>query len=321
MDTTASSFAELAFEALGTKCHIIFYQYGDEAISSASSIVRSEISRYDEIFSVYRHDSEITHVNISSDSRLLVSREFAELTSMYIDSYTSSGGIIDPAMGFELIDLYRRYNSRIDELSSNGFFRGVDFKEVSVDLPISSSESWISRPVGMFLDFGGLGKSYIADRIASLLAAQFSGGVLVNLGGDIATGGTVPQGGWNIKVTDDFSLDPTAPGGSICIFGGGLATSSLVTRRWSDSRGDERLHIIGEGVKSSSIATVSAVAKSAFDANFYSLGALLMGEQAVPWLIRKQVPSLVRTSDGRGFAVSGWPTNSKSSDMNLIGAS
>ena len=52
-------------------------------------------------------------------------------------------------------------------------------------------------------------------QVSSALAAAHEAGgcgVLVSLGGDIATAGPAPAGGWRIHVTDDHRSDATAPG-------------------------------------------------------------------------------------------------------------
>ncbi len=320
MSTPSSDFAEMNFEALGTRCHVIFYGTAYANNKLARDFVLSEIERYDAIFSVYRSDSEITRVNVSNSQTLTTSRDFAELTALYIEKYRSSNGLVDPTKGFELIELYRSSNPLVAIGQESHFFRSVNFGEFSVKLTPHSDTGQIRRPVGAFMDFGGLGKAWIADRVANLLITEYGGGVLVNLGGDIATDGQVPPDGWTIKVTDDFSLDATAPGWSVRIFGGGLATSSTATRRWRDSSGNERLHVVGENIEKSTIVTVTAVGVCAFEANYQSLSALVAGDGAVPWLMRSKTPSLVRTLDGRGLAVSGWPTTGEITKDDLIGA-
>ena len=53
-----------------------------------------------------------------------------------------------------------------------------------------------------------------------------------DIGGDVATSGAEPAGGWRIRVTDDHRSQPTAPGQTVAILSGGLATSSTTVRRW-----------------------------------------------------------------------------------------
>ena len=62
------------------------------------------------------------------------------------------------------------------------------------------------RP-GVELDLGSTGKALAADLAAAAAldapAPSERGGVLVSLGGDIATAGTAPDGGWRILVAED----------------------------------------------------------------------------------------------------------------------
>jgi FAD:protein FMN transferase len=84
----------------------------------------------------------------------------------------------------------------------------------------------------VLLDLGATGKAYAADRCAARVAADRGVGVLVSLGGDIATAGPAPDGGWRVLVQD-------GPGEPSCVVGlpsgTALATSSTRSRRWGTS--------------------------------------------------------------------------------------
>ncbi len=67
--------------------------------------------------------------------------------------------------------------------------------------------------------------------------------MLVSIGGDVAACGSAPRGGWQIHVTDDHRSGREAPGQTIVIRAGGLATSSTSVRRWSHA-GRTMHHII-----------------------------------------------------------------------------
>src|SRR5205823_12772056 len=108
---------------------------------------------------------------------------------------------------------------------------------------LDRARSSVRLPPGVQLDLGATAKAWAADRAAAAAAAATGSGALVSLGGDIATSGTAPAGGWLIHVTDDHRSDPTAPGQTISIRSGGLATSSTSVRRWR-SRGLAMHHII-----------------------------------------------------------------------------
>src|SRR5262249_43643427 len=124
-------------------------------------------------------------------------------------------------------------------------------------------------PVGMKLDLGATAKALAADRAAAAVAGATGAGVLVSLGGDISTAGRVPAGGWHIHVTDDHRSSPSAPGQTVAISSGALATSSTTTRRWRRA-GEEMHHILDPQTGSPARGpwrTVSVTATTCVDAN------------------------------------------------------
>src|SRR5207244_10112392 len=95
-------------------------------------------------------------------------------------------------------------------------------------------------PARVRLDLGATAKALAADRAAARAAVAAGCGVLVSLGGDIATAGDPPAGGWAVRVADSHAAAPGAEGHAGRLAGGGLATSSTTVRRWN--RGGEALH-------------------------------------------------------------------------------
>jgi thiamine biosynthesis lipoprotein len=83
----------------------------------------------------------------------------------------------------------------------------------------------LTVPAGVQLDLGATAKAFAADRCAEQVARRLGVGVLVGLGGDIATAGTAPDGGWSVLVRDratdpecvvalpgDGAAEPVVPG-------------------------------------------------------------------------------------------------------------
>ena len=106
-------------------------------------------------------------------------------------------------------------------------------------------------------------------------------GALVSLGGDIATAGTRRPAAGAIRVTDDHRSDAAAPGQTVSIDSGGLATSSTAVRRWSHD-GHTMHHIIdpdtGAPVRES-WRTVSVAAACCTDANIAATAAIVRGRR------------------------------------------
>jgi thiamine biosynthesis lipoprotein len=165
-------------------------------------------------------------------------------------------------------------------------------------------------PPGVELDLGSTGKALAADLAArAALNAAGSGGVLVSLGGDIATAGTPPFGGWRIQVAEDSRVAPDADGEVICLPSGGVATSSTTVRRWT--RGATVLHHIIDPQTSlpttGPYRTVTVAAATCLDANIASTAAIVRGETAIDWLMRCNLPARLVENDGTIHYIGRWP--------------
>ncbi len=164
-------------------------------------------------------------------------------------------------------------------------------------------------PRGVILDLGATAKAWAADRAADAVREVCGGGVLVSLGGDIATAGPAPAGGWRVHVTDDHRAGPDAPGQRVTICAGGLATSSTAVRRWR-AGGATRHHIIDPATGAPTVGpwrTVSVAAADCADANIASTAALVRGDGAARWLAQMGLPARLVDHRGAVLTVAGWP--------------
>jgi thiamine biosynthesis lipoprotein len=133
--------------------------------------------------------------------------------------------------------------------------------------------------------------------------------VLVSLGGDISLAGPAPAGGWRIHVTDDHRSDAQAPGQTITLNEGGLATSSTTTRRWRHE-GRVMHHIIDPATGTPAEGpwrTVSVAAGNCVDANIASTAAIVLGRAAPAWLSERGLAARLVSLDGAIETLGGWP--------------
>jgi thiamine biosynthesis lipoprotein len=161
----------------------------------------------------------------------------------------------------------------------------------------------IRIPAGVTLDLGATAKALAADRAARAAAAAAGCGVLVNLGGDLASEGPPPAGGWRVRVADDHAAG--AGGETVQLAGGGLATSSTTVRRWAGGH-----HIVDPATGSPAAApwrTVSVAAARCVDANIASTAAIVLGAAAPGWLAERGLPARLCARDGAVTRVAGWP--------------
>jgi thiamine biosynthesis lipoprotein len=183
--------------------------------------------------------------------------------------------------------------------------RGAGWRGVQID----RTRSTVRVPAGVKLDLGATAKAWAADRAAATAFRQTGIGALVALGGDIATAGPAPSGGWRVRVTDDHRASLSAPGQTVSIQDGGLATSSVTVRRWR--KGDTEMHHIidpATGVPARGVwRTASVAAAGCTDANIASTAAILLSEHAADWLAQLGLPARLVAHDGSVLHLAGWP--------------
>jgi FAD:protein FMN transferase len=164
-------------------------------------------------------------------------------------------------------------------------------------------------PARVALDLGSTGKALAADLAAAAAHAATGTGILVSLGGDIATAGPVPAGGWRIRCTDDSRTDPESDGEVISIGPDAVATSSTTVRRWTKG-GIVRHHIVNPATglpAEGPWRTATVVAATCVDANAASTAAIVMGERATGWLAGLGLPARLVDRDGNVTRIGGWP--------------
>lgn len=282
------------------------------ALKRARGILDAELAAVDRACSRFRPDSELSALNAADGATVGVSELFAEILSAALRAARLTGGDVDPTCGRALTGL--GYDRDFAEVRAAGDMQPRLTGPVSpvpgwrnVHLDRTRRRARLSR--GAQLDLGATAKAWAADRCADTVVARLDCGVLVSLGGDIAAAGPAPDGGWRVRVTDDHAAPPDAPGQTVTIRSGGLATSSTTVRAWTVG-GRHVHHIInpatGEPARSC-WRTVSVAAGSCVDANTASTAAIVRGAAALPWLRDVGLPARLVREDGSVETTTGWP--------------
>ena len=251
----------------------------------------------------FRADSELSRITDASHGTA-VSPVLADLLDAALQAAAISGGAVDPTVGSALVAL--GYDRDLDLVLRDGVPARVVVTEVPGWRRVTLADGVLTMPAGLRLDLGATAKAVAADRIAAAVAAELGVGVLVNLGGDIATAGTAPGAGWQVTVQDL----PADPATQVSLAGGwGLATSSTQRRRWS--AGGEIHHHILDPATGRSAAPVwrsaSVVAASALLANTYATMAVVLGHRAPAALDEARVAARLVDADGVVHLLGGWP--------------
>jgi thiamine biosynthesis lipoprotein ApbE len=298
-------------------CDVSLLVTDPAALQPASVLLRHEIDAVDRACSRFRIDSEVMQLHLASGRPVTISPLLAEAVAAALRAAEITNGLVDPTV--------------TATLSALGYDR--DFGSVAHDGPAlprqpARPSTWreirlepggnrLTLPRGTQLDLGATAKALLADRAAARIAGTLGCGVLVSLGGDIATAGSPPHGGWSIRVQERPAPVEQGPRGNWCVISlttGALATSSVQHRRWS--RGDRDYHhIIDPRTGTSATApwrTVSVTAASCVDANTASTCAVILGTEAEPWLRSRRLPARLVTARGRVETINGWPDDAQS---------
>jgi thiamine biosynthesis lipoprotein len=281
-------------------------------------VVAAELEAIDRACSRFRADSDLARVNAAAGGRALrVAPLLIEALEVALRAAELTAGAVDPTLGAALVLAGYDRDWRLLEPPPRGALTPARPRAVRVSVrsgwqtvELDSERATVRVPRGIALDLGASAKAWAADRAAAAAQAACGGGVLVGLGGDIATAGRAPAGGWRIHVTDDHRAGPEAPGQTISIASGGLATSSTTTRRWR--RGAATMHhIIDPATGAPALGiwrTVSVAAADCTDANIASTAALVRGDAGVTaWLAQRGLPARLVDHRGGVLHVGEWP--------------
>jgi len=312
----AGALGKAEFRALGTGAVVVATDRG--RIATATMEVRQELAQIDAACSRFRADSELEVANHASGHLVVVGPLLAEAIEVALRAARITEGDVDPTVGAAMQAV--GYDRDFEEIRSPGA-RSSGIRSTAgptvggTPAPgwqlVSFDRRWgtLRLPAGVHLDLGATAKALAADRAARRAQAEVGGGILVSLGGDLATAGEPPGPGWLVRVTDWHGSGPGAPGQTVKLESGGLATSSTTVRRWSQG-GRDRHHILdpGTGLPAPVVwRTVSVAAASCVDANIASTAAIVRGQSSPAWLSENGLPARLVRPDGSVTVVGGWP--------------
>jgi thiamine biosynthesis lipoprotein len=274
-----------------------------DSLPAARCEVDDELDAVEAAASRFRANSEINALAASSGRPTEVSELLAEMLAAALDAARRTDGDVDPTVGASVIAL--GYDRDITTL------KRVDARASSITVParwsmVTLEDRVVTVPPGIMLDLGATAKAIAADHCAARVHRATGTGVLINLGGDIATAGTAPIGGWHVLVHD--AADD--PAGSVALQAGfALATSSTIRRRWRC--GEEMVHHILDprtGWSADPVwRTVSVASETCLAANTVSTAAIVRGWRALDWIRALDIPARLVGSDRSVRTIGQWP--------------
>jgi FAD:protein FMN transferase len=295
-----------SFEGIGVTNQVTVTRA--DALAEAGRIAREEVAALDLACSRFRDDSELAALNRSAGRPFRVGPLLLEAVETALHAAVTTDGLVDPTVGRAMrgIGYDRDFEivvSRVGGTNSLAFVPAGGFAGVAVD----HAERLVTVPRGYELDLGATAKALGSDRIAAAVRLATGSDVLVSLGGDVAVSGA-PEGGWPIFVTDAHR-NADAPGQTVAISEGGLATSSTTVRRWS-VKGVELHHIVDPATGAPAVGpwrTISVAAETCVAANAAATAAIVLGAAATEWLSERGLAARLVDHAGDVTVTGGWP--------------
>lgn len=283
------------FRALGTEVYgaVVFSSDADRAKAREVLVTfESQCRGYEKVFSRFDAGSELSRLNVNVGKWQPARPDMRRIVSDALGFYRESDGLFDPrvievleAIGYAR-DFYSTNFSQVNAVSKR-----VEFPDLAGELGVSEG----SVRFGRRMDFSGIAKGYIVDRLADGFRKAGYANFLVDAGGDMYTSGSDVTGNpWKIGVegVDDGQL-------LFSLTGVALATSGVSRRQWSagGDKGMKRYHHLVHPKHpttfSFALSSVTALAETAERADFLAKWLFLLGEErGIPFAEKSDIPCL-----------------------------
>ena len=279
----------LRWSALGTQCEVQYVCADDARAGVFEAAATGWVAAFEAKYSRYRPDSLVSRINAAAGRDWVeTDAEMEQFLTLCGSLHFMTGGVLD-VTALPLLRLwdYKSANPRIPSEAEIATARrlvgwGLVQREAGrVRLP----------EVGMAIDFGGWGKEYAVDAVATLARAHGIDCALVDFGHDIRALGAAPgKPGWHIGMED-----PARPGvtcwGSLALRDMGVATSGDYLRGFT-LHGRRYGHIVDPRTGwpvANGTRQVTVMASSCMQAGVLSTAAFVLGPEAGIRLIEQSM--------------------------------
>ncbi len=250
---------------------------GRDRAEALARAVEAEARRIERKFSRYLESSVVSEINRSAGrTPVAVDQETEMLVLAALDMTRMTGGRFDPTVGV----LRRVWDFKSHRVPTPDEVAAVLLLVDAGAVAVRDRTVFLRKP-GMEIDLGGVGKEYAVDRAARILEREGIRSAIVNFAGDVRTIGSRGDGQpWKVGVADPrergrcrFAVRTLA--------GAGIATSGDYERGFVQD-GVRYHHILDArtGWPARGLASVTAIAASAFRAGRFATVAFLLGAEA-----------------------------------------
>ncbi len=274
--------------------HQVYGRNPDHALQA----VQKEVSRLERLLSRFLPSSDISRINRAAGSKQVpVHKDTVAVLAKAASLASLSNGLFDATIG-PLTDLWRAARKQ-GEPPNNA--------EVQQALKLVCHTGLMLDPMkrvaglqnlGQSIDLGGIGKGHAGDRFLEVFRQRGITSAYTNLGGNVATLGTKPDGSpWRVGIRHPRKEGALA--GVLSVTGKAVVTSGDDQRFFMGRDGKRYHHILDPttGVPASAgLMSSTVVASSSMDADGLSTLLFLVG-------LARGIPMLHRFPDAQAVLI------------------
>lgn len=277
--------------------------YGENA-SSALEQTEERVTELEKMWSVTDENSEIYAVNHSDGVTVMVSNETAQLLDFSLHISEITKGALDCTMypiltawGFTTSEYRIPTETELTALLENTGYEKVKLEGNTVTIPKE-----------MQIDLGAVGKGYTGDLVVELLKESGITSALLDLGGNIQTIGTKPDGTqWKLGLRSPFDESSFA---TLEVTDCAVITSGGYERYFVGDDGETYWHILDPETGSpahSNLVSVTVVGEAGRLCDALSTSLFVMGleEAEALWQERDDFEMVLVTENGKIYLTEG----------------
>ncbi len=170
-------------QALGTNLELQLSSPDQPSADRLFAILWDKVEIFQNQFSRFLETSELTKFNFKSGEKVEISKEFNALLRKTQELCVASNGLFNPFILplLNKVGYVTSFGSRKQKLST------IDYRDrkLAKSSELVVGKDWARIPRDTAIDLGGIGKGYLADKLADILDSMHTPAYCLSIGGDI----------------------------------------------------------------------------------------------------------------------------------------
>lgn len=161
---------------------VIYTDYSKTKVENFNKKFWKMVYSFERQFSRFIPDSELSRFNRNAGLKFYPSREFMDILKKAKYYSILSKGLYNPFI-LPAVQKVGYLHSKVKGFENDAVDDYRNRSVLTID-KLEIEDDWVRIPYGGAIDLGGIGKGYLADKIAKMLSKEFEG-FWVSLGGDM----------------------------------------------------------------------------------------------------------------------------------------